>query len=317
MEIIGDIQAKIIVNRQPLQEHEDEEVEDENPDAVVKYIEATSGAKFGINIIVPMSYRFSSDALLFEISLDGSYVTSEILPRRPRPWDVTFSGLETPNADEHYLRPFMFSEIKALEEGSIHMGRLQQDTLDAIGIITVKAFRATRTYGRVGNARHPNPKGLGQITEIAEKQLKGANVTHTAKLGEKQKCNPRAPSEVDYTDDGDSPIASFEFKYCSRKALQAMLLIPRTPSPVPLELRPVEEWTLEELRETARNHVAARAESESRPQVKPELKVEPARGVKRECDEEYDEIMRSARVKKSKANTPIVDEEIIDLCSDD
>lgn len=34
-----------------------------------------------------------------------------------------------------------------------------------------------------------------------------------------------------------------------------MLLIPRTPSPVPLELRPVEEWTLEELRETARNHV--------------------------------------------------------------
>lgn len=115
MEIIGDIQAKIIVNRQPLQEHEDEEVEDENPDAVVKYIEATSGAKFGINIIVPMSYRFSSDALLFEISLDGSYVTSEILPRRPRPWDVTFSGLETPNADEHYLRPFMFSEIKARE----------------------------------------------------------------------------------------------------------------------------------------------------------------------------------------------------------
>ena len=45
--------------------------------------------------------------------------------------------------------------------------------------------------------------------------------------------------------------------------------------------------------------------------------MEPARGVKRECDEEYDEIMRSARVKKSKANTPIVDEEIIDLCSDD
>lgn len=39
--------------------------------------------------------------------------------------------------------------------------------------------------------------------------------------------------------------------------------------------------------------------------------------MKREHDEEYDEIMRSARVKKSKANTPNFDEEIIDLCSDD
>lgn len=115
MAIIGHIQAKIIVNRQPLQEHEDEEVEDENPDAVVKYIEATSGAKFGINIIVPMSYIFSSDALLFEISLDGTHVSGEILRGRPRPWDVTFSGVETPDADESYLRPFMFSEIKAGE----------------------------------------------------------------------------------------------------------------------------------------------------------------------------------------------------------
>lgn len=35
-------------------------------------------------------------------------------------------------------------------------------------------------------------------------------------------------------------------------ALQAMLLIPRSPTPLPVEERPVEELNVEELRELAR-----------------------------------------------------------------
>lgn len=61
------------------------------------------------------------------------------------------------------------------------MGKLQKETVDALGSITVKVFRATMKHNHNGNIRRISSKGLGKITEIAEKQLKGANITHTTK----------------------------------------------------------------------------------------------------------------------------------------
>jgi len=77
----------------------------------------------------------------------------------------------------------------------------------------------------------------------------------------------------EYLDGKDRPFAVFNFKYRSRsattlriiarfeadschlptsEALQDLRIIPRTPTPVPLEDRPLEELTAEEMRELLR-----------------------------------------------------------------
>lgn len=74
--------------------------------------------------------------------------------------------------------------------------------------------------------------------------------------------------DVGYLDPKDAPRASFNFKYRSLgnryavwatrraniylAALQTTGVIPRAPTPVPLEDRPLEELTLEETRELVR-----------------------------------------------------------------
>jgi hypothetical protein len=48
----------------------------------------------------------------------------------------------------------------------------------------------------------------------------------------------------------------FRFEYRSQKSLKELLVIPRTPSPVPLEERLIEELSIEELRELTRRQKA-------------------------------------------------------------
>jgi hypothetical protein len=57
---------------------------------------------------------------------------------------------------------------------------------------------------------------------------------------------------VKYVDGLKHPIAVFNFRYRSRDDLKAERILPRSPTPVPLEDRPVEELTLEETRELLR-----------------------------------------------------------------
>lgn len=47
-------------------------------------------------------------------------------------------------------------------------------------------------------------------------------------------------------------MALYSFRYRSKEALQSMYLIPRTPEPIPLEDRPIEDLTAEEMRELLR-----------------------------------------------------------------
>ena len=124
-------------------------------------------------------------------------------------------------------------------------------------------------------------------------------------------------------DEGDSLVAKFTFRYCSRsklllglqlvqtvadthtEVLQDLLVIPRTPSPpreptpLPLEERNIEDLTPEEMRELLRRQRDAIKNETS--VKREETKAE--RGIKREHDDEYDEIMRSAVSKKVKTRS--------------
>lgn len=55
-------------------------------------------------------------------------------------------------------------------------------------------------------------------------------------------------SKSEYIDPLDKPFAGLNFRYRPYSGLQALGLIPRTPEPVPLEERPIESLTSEEMR---------------------------------------------------------------------
>lgn len=75
-----------------------------------------------------------------------------------------------------------------------------------------------------------------------------------ASLGEVEATEPRWLLDVRKLDAG--PVAVFRFKYRSQKSLKELLVIPRTPSSAPLEERPIEELSIEELRELTRRQKA-------------------------------------------------------------
>lgn len=67
------------------------------------------------------------------------------------------------------------------------------------------------------------------------------------RIGEAKAISQFQSWPFDYED--GKPFATFIFRYRSRDALKAEYIIPRTPSPVPLEERHVEDLTVEEARE--------------------------------------------------------------------
>lgn len=62
---------------------------------------------------------------------------------------------------------------------------------------------------------------------------------------EKRKSNAYRTSAL-------NKIAEFNLKYRTKRALQSLMIIERSPSPVPLAERPIEELTREELMELER-----------------------------------------------------------------
>jgi hypothetical protein len=69
---LGDLEAKVKIEDTYATEYEDDDDEAEESESVTtKYIEAVSGAGFGITCRVLPIYRFNEDFLSFQIFVDG------------------------------------------------------------------------------------------------------------------------------------------------------------------------------------------------------------------------------------------------------
>ncbi len=130
MAILKGIEVTIRVNGHALQEYDDSfEEGDQNssnqddhdglPYRVTKHIEATTGARFAINTIVPKSAKALLDSLHFELSLDGHPVQSDDMFMALRPqhlvhgiWSRCKDGSTKTTSIETVKRLFMFSDIK-------------------------------------------------------------------------------------------------------------------------------------------------------------------------------------------------------------
>jgi len=116
MAILGKITAEVLVDGQALQEYEDDGIENENPDLVVKYIEATSGANFHIRVSILDSFKITSDAVSLEVYLDGNNVENVTpynhqISKPDSPFCYLFRGSETKGDEGWSRQAFLFSEI--------------------------------------------------------------------------------------------------------------------------------------------------------------------------------------------------------------
>ncbi|KAK8218486.1 hypothetical protein IWZ01DRAFT_155306 [Phyllosticta capitalensis] len=216
-------------------------------------------------------------------------------------------------------RNFTFSEL-VVDESSEQLDEETKESVDALGEIVIKVFRVkvTSTPEPVTeNSSKPFAK-LHEDSEVPEKALKGRAVSHKAELGQLQKgqAYSRLPS-LERIDESDAPYAVFKFRYRSAEALKSMHLMPRTPEPVPLEERPIEELTSEEMRELLRRQ---RERPEQTRAMKREArdetvvpKLEPGQRSQWEDGDDLAVIERPTKRHRNNSDEPI---ETVDLTGD-
>ena len=116
MAILKDLEVSIAVGDHDLPEYEEEGFQ-EAPDSMVKYVEATSGESFVINLRVLPKFRSTSQGLSFQVFLDGHYIQNVLVmfddfPRRSvTGWKYKIHGIMRRNGKDWTQRSFRFRDI--------------------------------------------------------------------------------------------------------------------------------------------------------------------------------------------------------------
>ncbi|RMY79831.1 hypothetical protein D0864_08916 [Hortaea werneckii] len=285
--------VSIDVAGQDLSEYDGDDAQHASSNTVTKYIEAVSGAEFAI------SYRI--DTNVFEYS-DHAI--------------VAFSGLREHirhhierrmNGDSVY-RAMMFSDLTT-SEAEVNRGLFSK--IKTLGTIVVEWYTG-RVVPYRGSVMPSSFIGATLVDgRVPEKNLKGQAITHQTVYGRDFK-RPNHPT-LDIQPIGE-PFAKFRFRYRSHAALQSMGILPRSPSPVPLEDRDIEDLNPEEMRELLRRQQRQRKSSEA--PIKREIKRERMEFEDEDDDGDDVEIVDQPE-KKRRLDVDNAGTEVVDLCGDD
>ncbi|KAF3036906.1 hypothetical protein E8E12_003340 [Didymella heteroderae] len=237
------IKIIVVCNGAPLQEYEDDDAEDQDGSVVSTYIEAVSGAEFGVQWEITSPWP--PYTILFECWLDQKY---------------------------SYLHKFAFAALTVDDHG---VGLMQDELMEDIkgmGEITVKAFFIKNLKTSV-RANHTLDSNLKEAGKIPEKAFKGRTLSHQTFLQApwpSTKVHPTA--SCDFVDPLKQPSATYTFK-CA----QILLLVPRSPSPIPFEERDINTLNMKEMIEL----LQCQREQDAATRL-----VKPERGIKREYERE-------------------------------
>ncbi|KAI9731782.1 MAG: hypothetical protein M1834_004571 [Cirrosporium novae-zelandiae] len=278
MAILKHIKAEILVNGKPIKEYSDATVDNNagsSSDRVTRYIEAQSGATFEIKVLCfDVFYRIDAH------DLGEVVINKEYRDRQKRGLVGMISGYFNREDDKWTVERFKFIETTISDEvpPKEQLERLKSRALK-IGSIKVQVWRGR--YKR-GHGDHEESgietdsscdmdfEEYGDLIEqdmkaLPESTVKGQEVTHQTRIGPPEpigKFKPRPILRV-----GKRPLATFVFKYRSlenTEALKKLGIIPRTPAPLPLEERPIEELSRNELHELVSRQKTQLQEQETR-----------------------------------------------------
>ncbi|THX94011.1 hypothetical protein D6D08_01816, partial [Aureobasidium pullulans] len=146
--------------------------------------------------------------------------------------------------------------VSVAEEYSASSGNDERvKTLGSI-CVTVKHRNTTSFVPRI----FAKPAETEKI--FSEKDIKGEAMTHSYSFGDEIEVTEASVAVVTEPVPGLKDIAgTYLFHYRSQAALKKLLIIPRTPSPIPLEDRPEQELSREELAELLRKYKAKAVET--------------------------------------------------------
>ncbi|THX82003.1 hypothetical protein D6D04_03752 [Aureobasidium pullulans] len=306
------IEITVVVDGEDLHEYQDTDMEDEE-NTVTKYVEAVTDANFAIKIKGSRELEYKGEYLSLKVLVDGLCIEKPLIGReRTRKGSYT-RLVEGLNVRAGYMRKLRFNTLETVTE---HGFGLPEDLerVKNMGKIEVrlthenKVKRAEAVYNKV-----VDNEGI-----ISEKAIKGQAMTHSLSFDQESRIALAAGMvECKPVEGVPDPVATFFFYYKSKSkswseyaigldlpvlaSLKDLMIIPRTPSPVPLEDRPEEELNPEEMAELVR---LLKAKVAVTSQVKKE--------VKRELEDDDDNdsrVRKRARPSVSAINFEINDDD--------
>ncbi|KAK5250346.1 hypothetical protein LTR16_005983 [Cryomyces antarcticus] len=217
LEDVPGIEVAITVNGNDLKEYEEDDIVNE-PKTVTKYIEATSGVNFGIRYSVARRFPMKGDCITFSMYLDNEKCGSSVVTKASVNTSSSQHCKYGRNEADSKLRRFMFA---ALETGLLFL-----DT-------------------SLGEPEQGHGSRSVLRTEKVEEACVATFIFRYRSLGgsPKHRCCQRIRKCEDLTGN-------------VVEALKSLRIIGRTPTPVPLEERPLEELSADQLREIIRQKVS-------------------------------------------------------------
>ncbi|KAH6639649.1 hypothetical protein C7974DRAFT_136189 [Boeremia exigua] len=234
--------VEISVNGVPLQEYNNAEDEEETPGTVTKYIEAQSGANFVVGRTVTTG--LPAPQFRQQVWLDGKLVHTMACRSVTLGEMQHNEGRISAIGGQTVCQKYQFSEMNIVEGSIDRIDKTLLEEIASTGLITV-TFHSICNIRSKTSGSTKNPMTVASFDSVPEKALKGQAKSHQASLSEPEVANPIGWSSCDLA--SETPFATFQFKYRSRAALQTLHILPRTPTPVPLEERPEEDLSTEEL----------------------------------------------------------------------
>ncbi|EFQ30103.1 hypothetical protein CGRA01v4_00984 [Colletotrichum graminicola] len=248
--------------------------------SISKAIESQDDAKFSVHYEFKDARRWIKDnrVLVVAIYIDGRLCESQVYDKSKLKGQVLRKHVEgvtdvSAKPGQSIFKNFMFTKIKQVDESG---SRITEDleVVNHLGKIEVIIYRAVKH----GRKRKSKPSNVMSKTELAEKAMKGKNLSHGTGFSEGRNVpNPRSVT-CTYPD-GELRLARFIFRYKSKMALQIEGIIPRDPSPEyssEPQPRNAADLPMEEIQRLAQERLDQLAM----------VKLESKAGVKREADDD-------------------------------
>ncbi|CAK4033344.1 Hypothetical predicted protein [Lecanosticta acicola] len=248
-------EVAIVVDGKPLAEHMDKDAPDEERKAI-RYIEAVSDKVFEVHIAAKKGIEIKGDAVTAEIYMDGQYADGPMIEKGANCFsdDIAISRGWDISATE--VRKYCFAAIDTADDKRAFHGEAEK--LKDLGSIRVELeyveiISETSTW-------EEDPKEIGIISEKAL-AVQGRSISHAVGMQPAVKVQPFVRWDTRTIDPSGKDNGVITFRYASKASLQYSGIIPRTPSPPPLEDK--EELTPEEVKQL-QAELKARKRKESR-----------------------------------------------------
>ncbi|KAF2430697.1 hypothetical protein EJ08DRAFT_649484 [Tothia fuscella] len=213
---------------------DDDEVTDTS---ATKYIQAVSGSSYKVAIAVDHLYPHRSVDLCAVIYVDGEEVDNTIFykgkwetitPEEPKSY--LSRGRLSRLGDTCRVEKFVFADL-VTDDSTPPEDKETREFAESVGVISVQFYRVVTT-----NVEDPRPfivqDTILDTLSISEKLLKGRAVSYKTSFGKATKIKGPSIYDVEYIDEEDNPMASFNFRYRSLADLKAEHILPRSTSPI-------------------------------------------------------------------------------------